>query len=53
MSETSAMTLTLVLFAVLLVSAVFVIVMGSGLATQRGHARQRSRDADPEQRKAA
>jgi cell division protein FtsL len=53
MSDASAMTLTLLLFVALMVSAVFVIVMGGRLARSRDGAKPKRQHIEPERRKAA
>ncbi len=53
MSEASAMTLTLLLFGALLVSAVYVILWGGGLSLRRREPKPRRRHQNAEHRKAA
>jgi hypothetical protein len=52
MTNASAMTLTLLLFGALLVSAVFIILWGGGLSLRRRQPKPRRRH-DVEHRKAA
>jgi hypothetical protein len=53
MSDASAMTLTLLIFGVLLVSAVYIILWGGGLSLRRREPKPRRRHQHAEYRKAA
>ena len=53
MTNLTAMTLTLLLFGALLVSAVFIILWGGGLYTRRREPKPLPRHENAEHRKAA
>ena len=53
MTNASAMTLTFLLFGVLLVSAVFIILWGGGLSLRRRYPKPRRPHENAEHRKAA
>lgn len=53
MTNATAMTLTLLLFGALLVSAFYIILWGGGLSMRRRETKPRRRHADTEYRKAA
>ena len=53
MTNASAMTLTLLLFGALLVSAVFIILWGGGLSLRRRQPKPRRPHVDTEYHKAA
>ena len=53
MSNASAMTLTLLLFACLLVSAIFVILMGGGLLARHNRSNAHCEKVEREEHKAA
>ena len=53
MTNLTAMTLTLLLFGALLVSAVYIILWGGGLSLRRREPKPRRRHQNAEHRKAA